>query len=95
MTGYDRLRVLFPDHLGLARGKYLPWRLADRGTSFCAATWLLDYQREILDVDMGVDPTGLPDVEAVYSLHDARPSWEIEASLLGSSDLAPSMRAAS
>lgn len=76
MTGYDRLRVLFPDHLGLARGKYLPWRLADRGTAFCAATWLLDYQREILDVDMGVDPTGLPDVEATYSLHDARPSWE-------------------
>lgn len=76
MTGYDRLRVLFPDHLGLARGKYLPWRLADRGTSFCAGTWLLDYQREILDVDMGVDPTGLPDVDAVYSLHDARPCWE-------------------
>ena len=76
MTGYDRLRVLFPDHLGLARGKYLPWRLADHGTSFCAATWLLDYQREILDVEMGADPTGLPDVDAVYSTHDARPSWE-------------------
>lgn len=76
MTGYDRLRVLFPDHLGLARGKYLPWRLADRGTSFCVGTWLLDYQREILEVDIGVDPTGLPDVDAVYSIHDARPCWE-------------------
>ncbi len=76
MTGYDRLRVLVPDHLGLARGKYLPWRNAERGTSFCVGTWLLDYRREILDVEIGVDPTGLPDVDAVYSLHDARPGWE-------------------
>ena len=76
MTGYDRLRVLYPDHLGLARGKYLPWRIAERGTAFCAGTWLLDYQREILDVEIGMDPTGLPDVDATYSLHDARPCWE-------------------
>jgi glutamine synthetase len=76
MTGYDRLRVLWPDHLGLARGKYLPWRLADRGTSFCVGTYLLDYQRTILDVEIGVDPTGLPDVDAVWDLHDIRPGWE-------------------
>lgn len=76
MSGYDRLRVLFPDHLGLARGKYLPWRLADRGTAFCSGTWLVDYQREILEVDIGIDPTGFPDVDATYSIHDARPSWE-------------------
>lgn len=76
MTGYDRLRVLFPDHLGLARGKYLPWRLADRGTAFCSGTWLLDYQRQILDVDIGIDPTGFPDIDATYSIHDVRPCWE-------------------
>lgn len=76
MASFDRLRVLWPDHLGLARGKYLPWRLADRGTSFCVGTYLLDYQRSILDVSIGIDPTGLPDVDAVYDLHDVRPSWE-------------------
>lgn len=76
MTGYDRLRVLVPDHLGLARGKYLPWRLADRGTAFCVGTWLLDYQREILEVEVGIDATGFPDVDAVYSIHEARPCWE-------------------
>lgn len=76
MSSYDRLRVLWPDHLGLARGKYLPWRIADRGTSFCVGTYLLDYQRAILDVDIGIDPTGLPDIDAVYDLHDVRPSWE-------------------
>jgi glutamine synthetase len=76
MTSYDRLRVLWPDHLGLARGKYLPWRIADRGTGFCVGTFLLDYQRNILDVDIGVDPTGLPDVDGVYDLSDVRPGWE-------------------
>jgi glutamine synthetase len=76
MSSYDRLRVLWPDHLGLARGKYLPWRIADRGASFCIGTYLLDYQRTILDVSIGVDPTGLPDVDAVYAMHDVRPSWE-------------------
>lgn len=76
MSSYDRLRVLWPDHLGLARGKYLPWRIADRGASFCVGTFLLDYQRTILDVSIGVDPTGLPDVDAVYAMHDVRPSWE-------------------
>lgn len=76
MTGYDRLRVLVPDHLGLARGKYLPWRIADRGTGFCVGTWLLDYQREILEVEIGIDPTGFPDVDATYSIHDVRPCWE-------------------
>jgi glutamine synthetase len=76
MTGHDRLRVLWADHLGLARGKYLPWRIADRGTAFCIGTYLLDYQRVILDVPVGVNVTGLPDIDAVYELHDVRPSWE-------------------
>jgi glutamine synthetase len=76
MTSYDRLRVLWPDHLGLARGKYLPWRIADRGTAFCIGTYLLDYRRNILDVDIGVDPTGLPDLDAHYDLADVRPGWE-------------------
>ncbi len=76
MTGHDRLRVLWADHLGLARGKYLPWRIADRGTAFCIGTYLLDYQRVIHAVPVGVDVTGLPDIDAVYELHDVRPSWE-------------------
>jgi glutamine synthetase len=76
MTSYERLRVLVPDHLGLARGKYLPWRLADRGTALCSGTWLLDYQRQILDVALGIDPTGFPDLDVEYSLHDVRPCWE-------------------
>ncbi len=76
MTAYDRLRVLWPDHLGLARGKYVPWRLAANGTAFCAGTYLLTYDREMHDVEIGMDPTGFPDVDAVYSLDNVRPGWE-------------------
>ena len=76
MTSYDRLRVLWPDHLGLARGGDPPWRIADRGTAWCVGTYLLDYQRNILDVEIGVDPTGLPDIDGVYDLADVRPGWE-------------------
>ena len=50
--------------------------MADRGTSFCIGTYLLDYQRSILDVSVGTDPTGLPDIDAVYHMHDVRPGWE-------------------
>jgi hypothetical protein len=35
MADYDRIRVLWPDHLGLARGKYLPIRYAERGAFHC------------------------------------------------------------
>lgn len=76
MTNYARYRVLWPDHLGLARGKYLPARVADRGTAFCVGTYLLGYDREIYEVECGMDPTGFPDVDARYDIGDARPGWE-------------------
>ncbi len=76
MTNFARYRVLWPDHLGLARGKYLPARVADRGTAFCVGTYLLGYDREIYEVEVGMDPTGFPDVDARYDIADARPGWE-------------------
>lgn len=76
MTDYRRYRVLWPDHLGLARGKYLPARVADRGTSFCLGVYLQGYDKAINMVETGVDPTGFPDLDATYDLADARPGWE-------------------
>ncbi len=77
MTGeFDRYRVLWADHLGLARGKYLPARVAGGGTSFCVGTYQLGYDREIYDVPCGMDSTGFPDIDAIYDLADARPGWE-------------------
>jgi hypothetical protein len=34
---FNRLRVLWPDHLGLARGKYVPASLAEHGTDTAPA----------------------------------------------------------
>ncbi len=76
MTEFSRYRVLWADHLGLARGKYLPARVADHGTAFCVGVYLLGYDREMYDVEVGMDPTGFPDVDATFDLADARPGWE-------------------
>ena len=73
---YRRYRVLWPDHLGLARGKYLPARAAAKGTSFCLGVYLQGYDKGIYEVETGVDPTGFPDLEAEFDIGDARPCWE-------------------
>lgn len=76
MTDFDRYRVLWPDHLGLARGKYLPARVAGNGTSFCLGVYLQGYDKAINMVETGVDPTGFPDLDATFDIADARPGWE-------------------
>ncbi len=73
---YRRYRVLWPDHLGLARGKYLPRRSAIKGTSFCVGVFLQGYDKGIYEVPTGIDATGFPDLEAEFDLSAARPGWE-------------------
>lgn len=73
----DRVRILWPDHLGLARGKYVPSALAARGAHHCTGTWALGYDRGMTPETPGSRwAEGLPDMHAVYSLEDARPGWE-------------------
>ena len=76
MTDYSRYRILWPDHLGLARGKYLPRRSAANGTAFCVGVFLQGYDKGIYEVETGIDPTGFPDLEATYDMADVRPCWE-------------------
>ena len=73
---YTRYRVLWSDHLGLARGKYLPRRSAARGTSFCLGVYLQGFDKGIYEVETGVDATGFPDLEAEFDLQAVRPGWE-------------------
>ncbi len=73
---YRRYRVLWPDHLGLARGKYLPRRSVARGTSFCLGVFLQGFDKGIYEVETGVDPTGFPDMEAQFDLQGVRSGWE-------------------
>ncbi len=74
---YDRVRVLWPDHLGLARGKYVPASLAQRGVRHCTGLWALGYDREMTPETPGsLWNEGLPDMDAIFEMSDLRPSWE-------------------
>ena len=61
---FDRVRLMFPDHLGLARGKYLPARIAGRGTGHCATIWGLGYDRSMVPAPGSYLLDGLVDVVA-------------------------------
>lgn len=73
---YDRIRVLFPDHLGLARGKYLPREHADRGTAHCLSLFALGYDRVMTPHDGSHMLAGLPDFEVTFSPDAVRAGWE-------------------
>lgn len=74
---YDRVRVLWPDHLGLARGKYVPMRLAARGLRHCTGTWALGFNREMTPGTPGsYFFEGLPDMDATFEESSIRPGWE-------------------
>ncbi len=74
---FERVRVLWPDHLGLARGKYVPASLAERGARHCTGTWSLGYDRSMTPHTVGSHwDEGLPDFEALYEMSELRPGWE-------------------
>ncbi len=75
---YNRVRVLWPDHLGLARGKYVPAALAERGVRHCTGLWALGYDRSMTPETPGSGwNEGLPDLDATYAMDEVRPSWEV------------------
>jgi glutamine synthetase len=79
----ERVRVLWPDHLGLARGKYVPADVGAQGVRHCTGTWALGYNRAMTPEAPGSHwHEGLPDFNAVYSLDDVRPGWEVNTSVV-------------
>ena len=75
-SDYSRIRMLWPDHLGLARGKYVPARLADRGSAFCVTTFAMSYDRDLIDAPHAYLVDGLKDVHGELDATTLRPSWE-------------------
>ena len=76
-TPPERLRLLFCDHLAIARGKYLPLRAGQGGAArFCRGTFGVTYEKELIPVPGASVLEGLPDMEAVYSADDVRPGWQ-------------------
>ncbi len=76
MSDYKRIRLMWPDHLGLARGKYLPARLAHRGTNHCVTTFALGYDRSLIPAPGSYLLEGLIDVHAGFDPEAVRPGWE-------------------
>lgn len=74
---YQRVRLLWPDHLGLARGKYLPVATAEAGTAHCMALFSQDYDGEMDAEAPGTHlMDGLPDLDASFVPESLRPGWE-------------------
>jgi glutamine synthetase len=77
MSNKERLRLLFCDHLSLARGKYLPAsKMGDGASRFCQGTFAVTYDKELVPTPGGTMMEGLPDMEAVYTAADIRDGWE-------------------
>lgn len=88
MTAYDRIRLLWPDHLGLPRGKYLPIRLAERGTNHCVSCFALGYDRSMIPAPGAFLLEGMRDVHADYHPEGVRPGWEDDRTGVAVADLA-------
>lgn len=75
-TDYARIRMLWPDHMGLARGKYVPGRLAHKGSGFCVTAFAGSYDRDLIDAPGGYLLGGLRDMHGLPETQTLRPSWE-------------------
>jgi glutamine synthetase len=73
----DRLRLLFCDHLNLARGKILPAsKIGDDASRFCQGVFAVSYEKDLIPSPGSMMLEGLPDMEARYLAADIREGWE-------------------
>jgi glutamine synthetase len=77
MASGERLRLLFCDHLNLARGKYLPAaKMGDGSSRFCLGVYAVSYAKDLIPAPGSKMLEGLPDYDAVYKAADIRAGWE-------------------
>ncbi len=75
-AGYRRIRVLFPDQYGFARGKYVPASAAGDDVSFSTTIFGVGYDRDLIPAPGAEVLEGMGDMTAHYLADDVRPSWE-------------------
>ena len=80
----QRLRLLFCDHLNLARGKYLPAdKMKSNGSSrFAQATYGVHFDRDLHPSPGSRMMEGAPDMVAVYKKSEIRTSWNADEKLI-------------
>lgn len=66
---------MWPDLLGLARGKYLSGARAEEGSNHCVALFSLQLNRVMIPFP-GAHHESFPDVEARFPIDAVRPGWE-------------------
>jgi len=72
----QRLRILFCDHLNLARGKYLPGNFETGGESrFCQGIYALTYDKDLIPAPCSTLLQGLPDMIARFDGDNIRQGW--------------------
>lgn len=64
---YTRLRVLYSDMLGFARGKYIPMAMATGQVSYSIAIFGVGYDRALIPAPGADVLDGLGDMRAVYN----------------------------
>lgn len=71
-----RVRTLFTDHLGLPRTRYLPGAATGAPVRHCMTLFAQHFDNQMT---VGAPGSrfleGMPDVEAIYSIDELRPSW--------------------
>jgi glutamine synthetase len=87
----QRVRMLFCDHLNLARGKYIPLPAgktlkAHYGARFCRGVFGVTYDKELIPAPGAMVLEGLPDIEAQFASKELRQGWE-DNTLVVMSDL--------
>lgn len=76
MATAERLRLLFCDHLNIARSKYVPAsKIGDGSSRFCQGVFANSYAKDLLPAPGSKMLEGLPDMDAVYKAADIRESW--------------------
>lgn len=76
MATGERLRLLFCDHLNIARSKYVPAsKIGDGSSRFCQGVFANSYAKDLLPAPGSKMLEGLPDMDAVYKAADIRDSW--------------------
>lgn len=87
MSEFDRIRVLWPDQFGLARGKYLPKHLAAKGSGHAAAVFSLQYDRSFAPAPGSFIDAGFPDLHATMDPDSLRQGWDDEHTGVAVADL--------
>lgn len=79
----ERLRVLFCDHLSLARGKYLSVnKMNDTTTRLCQGVYALTYSKNLVPAPGGSLLQGLHDMVLSYSASDIRDCWQADTKVV-------------